>query len=62
MELVQWFFTLWVGVQGQLPVDMGPFVNETQCENAVETVMRQIEHPYRPKCTELRFRIEQVRP
>ena len=63
MILVQWFFTVWVG---GVPHEVGPFVNETQCENMVQTYMDGgpfggYVPPYRPVCTKKEFELK-VRP
>lgn len=60
--LVQWFFTIWTN---GIPHEVGPFVNETQCENMVQAYMdggpfvgEKPDYPkpaYRPMCVRHEF-------
>lgn len=62
--LVQWFFTVWAVTT---PHEVGPFVNETQCENMVQAYMdggpfllARADFPgptYRPRCVKREFEI-----
>lgn len=59
MELVQWFFTLWLlGV----PYEVGPYVNEIQCDNMRAAMLERMAKANRipdnaPVCVEKRFAI-----
>lgn len=70
MELVQWFFTLYLF--GGVPFRIGPSVNEIQCMNNMAAFLdswasehggQLYEHgPHgMPVCTEYRFKIETKR-
>lgn len=62
--LVQWFFTVWVS---GIPHNIGPFVNDIQCENNVSAYMDggpyvgikpyYSKPTYRPMCVKHEFRI-----
>ena len=56
--LVQWFFTVWVA---GIPHVVGPFVNDVQCENMIDTYMvggpegGRTTPSYRPMCVRKEF-------
>lgn len=56
--LIQWFYTVYLL---GMPITVGPFVNEIQCDNHVSNVRTTMpERPdqaYKPMCVEHRFEI-----